>query len=133
DPRTDVDREPGELVAVDLALSRVDAGPDLQAESRHRVDDGTRTTDRARRTVECRQEPVACGVDLTTAEADELAPHGRMVGLEQLAPAAVAELARLLGRPDEVGEENRREHALGIGRLALAGQELPDPRERAFR
>ena len=71
--------------------------------------------DGARRPVERREEPVAGRVDLAAAEALELAPDERVVPLEQVAPAPVAELRRPLGRADDVGEEHRREHAVGLG------------------
>lgn len=56
-----------------------------------------------------------------------------MVSLEQFAPAAVAELGGALGRADEIGEENRCEHAVGVRRFAYAGQELTDLRRRKIR
>ena len=69
--------------------------------------------------------------------------HDGVVPLEQLAPAAVAELGRLCGRADDVGEEDGREHAVGLGgipaaALADSGEEAldlvaraaPDRRER---
>jgi hypothetical protein len=98
--------------------------------SRDRVDDGTGTTDRTRRTVEGREKPVSGRVDLATAEALQLAADGGMVGLEQLAPATVAELGCAHGRADEVGEEHRREDLVGLRPLAHAGQELTDLGER---
>ena len=54
-----------------------------------------------------------------------------MVALEQLAPAPVAELARPLGRADDVGEQHRGEHAVGLGAGRDAGQELLDLVERS--
>ena len=44
--------------------------------------------------------------------------------VEQLAPTAVAEFGHLLGRTDDVGEEDGRQHAIGLGRLPLAGLEV---------
>ena len=52
----------------------------------------------------------------------------RVVLLEQLAPAAVAELGGALGRADDVGEEHRREHAVGRRVSRMPGQELADLR-----
>ena len=46
--------------------------------------------------------------------------------LEQLAPAAVAELDGPLGRADDVGEEDGGQHAVGLRHRPRAGQELLD-------
>ena len=46
--------------------------------------------------------------------------------VEQLPPAAVAELGGVLGRAHDVGEEDRREHPLADGRGGAAGDELLD-------
>src|SRR5438093_11738746 len=48
------------------------------------------------------------------------------MALEQIAPASVTELAGALGRADDVGEEHGGEHALRLGRLTHAREELPD-------
>ena len=125
-PRADVNRYARELLIDDLALAGVHPGTDLQAQPAHGVDRGVGAADRARRPVEAREEPVARGVDLAPAKALELAPNRGVVSLQQLAPAPVAELGRPLRRADDVGEEHRREHAVGLGRLAHAGQELAD-------
>ena len=78
-----------------------------------RIDDRLCAADRARGPVEGREEPVARGIDLAPVEAGELASHRGMVLLEQVAPAPVAELGGLLGRADEIGEQHRRQHAIG--------------------
>ena len=48
------------------------------------------------------------------------------MALQQRAPAAVAELGRPRGRPDDVGEEHGREHAVADGRGPRAREELLD-------
>ena len=37
------------------------------------------------------------------------------MAIERLAPTAVAELGGAFGRADDIGEEDRREHGLGLG------------------
>ena len=74
--------------------------------------------------VERREEPVAGGVDLPSAEARQLRPHDTVVTLDELMPLAVAELDRLLRRADDVREEHGREHAVDL-RL-LPGPLVPD-------
>jgi hypothetical protein len=58
------------------------------------------------------QEAVPRDVQLAAAEAPQLPPHARVVLLEELAPLAIAELGRTLGRSDDVGEEDGGERAL---------------------
>ena len=82
----------GDLAVDDLALSGVDTGSHLDSEFPHRLDDRARTRDRACGAVEASEESVAGRVDLDTTETEKLAPYGRMVLREQLAPAAIAEL-----------------------------------------
>src|SRR5262249_19147868 len=54
----------------------------------------------------------------------ELAPHQRVVALEELAPLAVAEPCGEGGRADDVGEEQGGEDAVRLRRGADTGQEL---------
>ena len=116
---------PGELVAGDLALAGVQAGADLEPEPR----DGVRSSACAQRIARAGPSKVARKPSPAVSTSRprkraSCAPDRRVVRLEQLAPAPVAELARALGRADDVGEEHRREHAVRLGRLAHAGQEL---------
>jgi hypothetical protein len=61
------------------------------------------------RAVEGGEEAVAHRLHLAAAVVVELATHGGVVSLEQLAPGAIAELRRSFGRADDVGEEGRRQ------------------------
>jgi hypothetical protein len=54
------------------------------------------------------------------AEPYELSPHPRVLLGEQVAPTAVAELDQFRRRADDVGEENGREHAVGLDDVPLA-------------
>src|SRR5436190_11631766 len=58
DARADRQRNPGDLSFVQLALAGVDADPHLDPDGADRVQDGLRAADRARGTVERREEPV---------------------------------------------------------------------------
>ena len=75
----------------------MDAGSDLQAKLPECVAGRFRAADGTRRPVEGCEESVAGGVHLAAAEAVELAAHGRVVGAEEVAPPAVAELSGPLG------------------------------------
>jgi hypothetical protein len=92
DARADVDREPGELLPDALALSRVDPGPDREAERPDPLADRPSARDRAGGAVEAREEAVPGGVELDAAVARELAPDELVVPLQQLPPRAVAQL-----------------------------------------
>src|SRR5436190_10247426 len=102
----DVDRDAPDLVSHELDLPRVDPCPNLQPDRVDRVDDRPGATDRTGRAVEGRQEPVARGVDLHTAERAELLTEQSVVPFEQLPPRPIADGARRVGGPDDVGEQD---------------------------
>src|SRR5206468_2107513 len=104
---------------------------DVDAELANAVDDRACATDRSRRSVERRQEAVAGGVDLATAEPGELAPDDRVMPFEEVAPGAVAELERLRGRADDVSEEHGCEHAVRLD--VVPAPRFPDVAEEASR
>ena len=70
----------------------MEPGPDLEAERAHAGADRARGADGPGGAVEGGQEAVARGVDLAPAEPRELLAHQRVVRLEQVAPAPVAQL-----------------------------------------
>jgi hypothetical protein len=89
-----VDGDSGDLVPEELALARVQACPNLEPEALDGVTGGDGAADGARRAVEAREEAVAGGVDLPSAEALQLAPYDRVVAPEQLGPACRRARAR---------------------------------------
>ena len=91
DARTDVHRHARDVVTANRDLARVDADPHLDAEPSDRVDDRLRAVDRHARVGERRDEAVARGVHLEPAEPVEFVADGRVVVVEQVAPAFVAE------------------------------------------
>src|ERR671919_915469 len=105
----------------------MNAGTDVEAELAYRVDDGRRTSHRSGRPVERGEEPVARGLDLTSAPAIELASDRLVVTVDELLPRAVTDLGGACGRPGDVGEQHRREHAVGLGPSAGPGQKKLDP------
>ena len=58
-PRRDMDRDPADIVALDLDLAGMHAAPHIEVERARRVDDARAAADRARRSVEGREEPIA--------------------------------------------------------------------------
>src|SRR5207245_1646106 len=89
DTRTDVHGKAADVVAHAFALTRVEAGSDLEAGLAEAIADRDRAADGAGRPVECREEPVAGGADLLPAEMFQLATHRRVMLLEQVAPGLV--------------------------------------------
>lgn len=98
----------------DLAFAGVQADADVEAELFGLAPDRARAANRACRPVEGREQPVARHVDLLPACARELSPHHGAVPLEQLPPAAVAELDGASGRADDVDEEHGGEDAVAF-------------------
>ena len=129
--RRDVDGDAADVVAHHLALARVDARADADALLLGGVEDRARAADRARRAVEGGEEAVAGRLHLAAAEALERArarsrSWRSSSSRQRWSPSSAA----VLGGVDDVGEEHRREHALGLGLGARAGEELLDLAER---
>ncbi len=114
-------------------LTRMASDTHLDTELAHAVDDLRGAFHGARRSVERREEPVAGGVDLGSAEAHERRPHLPVMGCEQLPPSRVADLGRALRRAHDVGEQDGREPPGGFGPGRRARHELLDRREHRLR
>src|SRR5215471_5069134 len=67
DARADVHRDPGNVVAYELAFPGVQATAHVKTERAHRIADRTGATNRTRRPIEGGEEAVTRGVDLTHA------------------------------------------------------------------
>ena len=89
---------------------------------------GLGAADRSGRPVERGKEPVAGRLHLDATEPSELRAHALVVRSQELLPSRVPEFGCLLGRIHDVGEQNRREHAVELG--ALAGRPSGTPRSR---
>src|SRR5262245_65919000 len=66
--RPDVNSDAADLLADDLAFSRVETAPDFETERANRVANAARAANRALRTVERGKETVARGTDFPAAE-----------------------------------------------------------------
>src|SRR5512132_4289452 len=122
----DVDRDAAYVLAGDLHLTRVQAGSDLQPEVADTFARRDRAPDRARGTVERREEAVPRGVDLAPAPPGELSTYHFVVSVEDRSPCPIPQPGRRLGRGHHVGEQHRREHAVRIGAPADTREELLD-------
>ena len=88
--------------------------------------DGTGAANAARRTVKGGEKAVAGRFHLMTAKAYEVAPDRGVMMVEEVAPTLVAERGGLLGRTDDVGEENCGEDAIDPDRRPRPRQEFLD-------
>src|SRR5437870_11379632 len=114
---------PTDIVAAQLYLAGVQARPDLDPKPAHRGTKRARAIDRPSRTVERGQRAVAGVLHEATSELLHMPGDHRVVIVEQLAPPAIAQGGRSIGRADDVGEHHRRQHTIEIGRPADAGEE----------
>jgi hypothetical protein len=107
-----------------LDLTGVHAGPDLEADGRHGPTDRDGAAYGACRPVEGGEEPIAGGIDLAAPETSQLFANDGVMPLKQLLPGSIANGARVLGGPDDVGEQDGGEHPLAFGWRPDPGQEL---------
>src|SRR5829696_1979284 len=122
----DVDGDPADVVAADFDLAGVQAGADLEVDVAELLAEADRAGDGPPGAVEGGQEAVAGRLDHPPAPLLDQAAADVVVDLEQVPPAAVAELAGPLGRGHDVGEQDRGQHPGRRGGLADPGQELLD-------
>jgi hypothetical protein len=85
-----VDGDPPDFSVQQFAFAGVQTGAELQPELTHGFGDRAGAADCARGAIEAGEEPVPGGIQLTSAETDELSADERVVLFEQLAPAPVA-------------------------------------------
>jgi signal transduction histidine kinase len=120
-PRGQVHGDAADIGAADLHLAGVQARADLHADPAQPVAQGGGAADAAARPVEDGQHAVPGRLDQPTAEAVDQLAGEPVVGVQQLAPAAVADLPGPLGRADDVGEQDCRQRPAGLGRPPGAG------------
>src|SRR5262249_21949516 len=121
-----MNRDAAQLLAHRLTFARVDSGADTHTQLVQIRRDGRRGADRARGTVERGKKTIARRVDLAPTKAPEVRANDRVMSLEQVAPLAVTKLDRLSRRVDDVGEQHRREDAIGFWSMAHTGETLLD-------
>src|ERR1700686_11157 len=109
-----------------LALTSVNAGSDLEAGLAEAIADGDGASYGSGRPVEGGEESVAGGADLLPAEMFELATHRRVMLFEEVAPGFIAQRCRPCSRPDDVGEQDGGEDAIGLGSWPNAREECLD-------
>src|SRR5262245_54133744 len=116
----------GNIVTSPFDLARVQPDTNVETELARAIAEGAPALDRSRRTVKCRQKPVAKALYPTPAEATHLTHCHIVVLVEQLPPGPVTGQRGASGRVDDVAEENRREYAVRARCDARAGEEFLD-------
>src|SRR5262249_50344220 len=99
----------------------VQAVAHVDAERLHSAGDRSGATDRARRAVECRQEPVAEPLHLMAAKPPDLLAYHCVVTVEQVTPLPVTKLRSAPGRVDDVSEHDCRQNAIDLDLDTRAG------------
>ena len=121
------------LMFADFDLAGMKTAADLDAERTDRFRNGLGATHGARRTIEGSEKPIAKRFHLVAAGVRKLSPDDRMMSVQKIAPALVAQLLGAGGRVDDIGEEHRREDAVASRHGDRAGQEFRDRVSRSCR
>ena len=121
-----MNRDPTDVVAADLHLPRMDPNSHGEVESADGLAECERATDRLRRALEGRQDPVACGLHESAAKALDLAARKRLMAVQELAPPFIAHVASTRGRIDDVGEHEGLESAKRVTFPSHSCEELLD-------
>jgi hypothetical protein len=88
------------------------SGSDREAQLGDGRDHGLGGANRLGRLVKRGEEPVSRGVELSTAVPVQLPANRSVVSRHKPLPCPVPESDGLVGRPHDVGEENRRQEPL---------------------
>jgi hypothetical protein len=99
-----VDADAADVVAPELDLAGVDAGPDLDPAVPQPVAQAGGAADPPAGPVEQGQDAVAGRLDQPALELADLLPGEPVVQVQQLSPAPVADPPGELGGPDDVGQ-----------------------------
>jgi hypothetical protein len=99
-----MDRDSPQPIAHLFGLAGVQAGPDCDPQPAQSLNERAGAANRPRRLLEGSEEAVAGGVDLTTPVLSKQPPDDRMVPLDELTPATVAQICCQLGRANDVRE-----------------------------
>jgi hypothetical protein len=121
-----VDGDAANIVIAHFALARMQSRADFDAQRSNLFGNRARAAYSACRSIESGQNAVASRLDFMSAEAIEVASDCGVMSIKQIAPTAVAECSRFLGRSNDIRKENRSEHPIDDDRRAHAGQEFLD-------
>jgi hypothetical protein len=103
-PCRQVHPDPGHRIPVELHLSGMQSGADLDRQRRQRRQ---RRPHRRGRGVEPGQKPVPCGVHLPATMSRQRGPDHAVVAGQQPGPGRVPQVSQAVGRSHDVGEQQR--------------------------
>ena len=115
--------EPVEVIVPRFALTGMDARSHLESEGSDFLADGSRAPHCPSRSVKGSQKAVAEVLDRPGAKLSELVLHDLIVASEKLVPPLVADFCCVRRGADDVGEQHRPEHPVGLRFMALSCQE----------
>src|SRR2546426_3435779 len=119
-------RDAASVAADKLALAGVKPGPYVDSKRMHGIGDALRTAYRPRGSLNPRKDAVAGRADVDPAILPKLLPSPPIDALQEIAPTLVSHGRGMIGRADDVGEENRRQNAIRFPHVALASDKFLD-------
>jgi len=119
-----VNSDTADIVTDHFALACMKSSTDLDAERLDLIGYGASAADATRRAIKSCKKAIAGRLHLTATEASKHTPDRSMVVVEQVAPALIAEACSLLRRADDIGEQNRRQHAICFNARRRTGEEF---------
>src|ERR1700716_31770 len=126
DPRGDVAGDALYVVTRDLDLAGMEATADLNVERTDRLGNRAGATHGTCRAVEGGEKPVPKRSHFVAARPREFPPHHRVMRVEQIAPALVAQLLGPGGRTHDVGKQYGRKDAVAFCRRDGSSQKFLD-------
>lgn len=124
DPGTEMDGDPLHSRLHELDLARVDSGSRFERQRMRGGTDCRGAADRACRPIERGEQAIAFDPKVARAPAIEFGPHGGPKIGQHLAPPSVPQFGGKRRRPDQIDEQNGRQHPVRIGRGTGASQKL---------
>lgn len=125
-PGADVDGHPGDIIASDLDLPGVDAGPDFEVECHQGVSDGDSALYCVPRAIEGGHEAITDGLHLPAPETFNLLAYALVVTVEQVSPTFVSQLCGAVSGAHNVCEHHGGKNPLRTQPAPDASDELLD-------
>src|SRR5450631_1234730 len=104
-----------DVVSDFFAFAGVQATTYLDPERARSSDYRTGALHTSGRTVEGGKKAVTLRADLAAAAPGNRQADSGIMSVEQIVPTAIAESRSFFGRPHNIGEQHRGEHAVGLG------------------
>ena len=112
--------------AAPLDLAAVQSATDLDVHAPEPIAEREGTPDRPSGPIKRGDQPVSGGLHECASVPIELPLRKPIERIKDLTPTPIAELGGPLGRADDVGEQDRCQHAVGVNGCSRPGQEFLD-------